>query len=462
MRGRGESAQRSYAAARAAGRTLGLALLLLGLGCGADPKPPAARPHILLLTLDTTRADHLGFHGHTRDTSPNLDALAREGVVYTRAYATSSWTLPSHASLFTGKFTASHGARYDPEGPLHLIDVLENRPSAANFRARGLPPHERTLAAILAEAGFETAAVVAGPWMKRVFGLDAGFAHYDDRDITHLDGRPAARVTDAALAWLDSRSASPFFLFLNYYDPHGPYRPPLEFLHALEPEAERIVHRRLDDVELGLHYDAEIRAMDHHLGRLFEGLRARGLYEDTWILVTADHGELLGEHGKRGHGKYLTQPELHIPLLVKPAGPRRPARRVDTPVQLVDILPWITRELGLERPPGIQGEAPPDPAHPVVAEAYPLHAASPDGHWRVLFEGPWKFVWSSRGHHALFDLAADPGEQRNRIPAEPQRAREMHERLERYLESLPAPGKARAAEVDAETREALESLGYIE
>lgn len=435
---------------------------LLGLGSFACAGERDPRPPILLITLDTTRPDRLGLYGYAHDTSPHLDALARDSVVYTRALSTSSWTLPAHASLFTGKFTSSHGARYDRLGPLRLLDAIDGRPNWADFRARGLSPGEVTLAETLGEAGYATGAVVAGPWMKRIFGLAKGFQHYDDSDITSVAGRLAPSVTDAAIEWLEGVRDGPFLLFLNYYDPHGPLNTPLPFVEAVDPDGSRR-GRKTTHARQSLYYDAEIRFMDHHLGRLLDRLKAWGLYEDTWILVTADHGELLGEHGKRGHGKYLTQEELQVPLIVKhPRGEVSPGRD-DTPVQLTDLFPWICRRLGLDVPAGVQGGAPPEVGHPLVAEIYPLAAASRDGDWRALYEGDFKFLWSSRGNHQLFDLAKDPEELDNRIHADPERSRDMGRRLAAYLAGLPPPAPApEGGEIDAETRKALQSLGYID
>jgi len=209
-------------------------LLALAGACGGDaPRPPS----VLLVTLDTTRADHLGCYGHARDTSPRLDALAQEGVLYLRARSTSSWTLPAHASLFTGRFTSSHGARFDAEGPVRLTQAIADEGQLSEYRARPLVDSETTLAELLAARGYATAAVVAGPWMKRVFGLAQGFEHYDDEGIDSLTGRRAASVTEAALAWADTLDERPFFLFLNYYDPHGPYGAPAPFTFRFVEDA---------------------------------------------------------------------------------------------------------------------------------------------------------------------------------------------------------------------------------
>jgi arylsulfatase A-like enzyme len=436
--------------------------MLLVASCHASPRERPGRPNVVLITLDTTRADHLGCYGYTRPTSPSLDRLAAESVLYTRAIATSSWTLPSHASLFTGKLTSSHGAEYDPEGPLSLASIIEAPKEWRQYRARGLAESERTLAEILKAAGYETGAVVGGPWLKKPFGLGQGFDYYDDDQIESSNGRTADRVTAAATRWLERTRGRTFLLFLNYFDPHGPYAPPDPFAHAFLEPGTKIPEGIPAGKTLVALYDAEIAFMDQHIGRLLDRLREIGLYDDTLILVTADHGELLEEHGKVGHGEDLYQPEIHVPLFVK--YPRRevaPARRAD-PVQLTDVLPLILDSSKVAVPAGIQGGLPPRVGHPIVAEVSPLPFSSRAGSWRALFDGEVKFLWNSRGDHRLYDLARDPGETTNLASREPERARRMATLLEKYLASLPRPGAAGPpVTLDDETRRALRSLGYV-
>ena len=470
-----------------------LAFLVLSacMGCAGSDDPEnrdehtgsssrRSHPHIILITLDTTRADHLGCYGYERQTSPNLDRLAEQGTLYSRAVSTSSWTLPAHASLFTGKHTSGHGAHYDPEGPLKLTDGIAGPDAWKSYRARGMAADETTLAMQLRDAGYATGAIVAGPWLKAVFGLNKGFDYYDDDGIGSLNGRLAGAVTRAAISWLEEigpTPETPFFLFLNYFDPHTPYAPPPEFatrfLDAPVPEDRQPTV----DETIAL-YDAEIAYMDQELGVLFDYLAQHDLFDGTWIIATADHGELLGEHGLFGHGRYLYQPELHVPFIVKEprdvgSVPENTAaadsgddlqtsdsRVSDLRIQLTDVLPWIAREVGFPLPPNLQGSAPPDLAHPVVAETYPLPFASPHGYWQALFDDDWKLLWNEKEHHALYNLKTDPGEQTNLIREEIDRARSMAIQLRRHLESIPKPGAAPSAEIDAQTKEALESLGY--
>ena len=439
---------------------LALALLLGLSGC----RRSSGRPNILLITLDTTRIDHLGCYGYDRRTSPNLDALAAESVLYKRAMATSSWTLPSHASLFTGKLTSSHGARYDPEGPLRLKDAIAGPDSWDRYRARGLSPQEETLAGILRRAGYATGAVVAGPWMKQIFGLGRGFDFYDDEEIGTINGRPARSVTRSAVEWIEKNSEAEFFLFLNYYDPHGPMAPPPELARQfLPPGTELDSGEPLTREQYLALYDAEILSMDKSIGDLLTWMKAASVYENTWIIVTADHGELFGEHGEYGHGHHLFQEEIHVPLIMKfPDGEAMPGVREDL-VSVTDVLPWICTRLDLEIPEGIQGGSLRNPERPVIAETYPLPSPTSDGSWRAMFEGDHKLLWNSKTPARLFDLARDPREQNDLAAVEPERVTAMLTSLNEYLEGLPGPASAGPeAEVDEETRRALESLGYVD
>jgi arylsulfatase A-like enzyme len=415
---------------------------------------------LLLVTLDTTRADHLSCYGYARRTTPELDRLASDAQLFARALATSSWTLPSHATLFTGKLGSVHGAGYDAKGPLSLAAALPGT-EWERYRARPLDESERTLAEILKQHGYATGAVVAGPWMKKPFGLAQGFDFWDDDQIDTTDGRRADRVTDSALRFLE-RSRGPVFLFLNYYDPHGPYDAPEPFARRFLPEGARLSQGVPRGDELLARYDAELAFMDAHFGRLLEGLRARGSYDTALIVVTADHGELLGEHGRLGHGETLTEPELRIPLLVKyPHGASR--GRSAATAQLSDVLPTLLEALRIEAPKDLQGGVLPRATHPLVAEVDPLPEIGPAGRWRALYDGPRKFVWSSKGAHQLFDLARDPGERDNLFAREAEQARRLAAGLEGYLAGLPKPPAAAAGarQLDAETQRALRSLGYV-
>lgn len=437
---------------------------------GCLKKGSKGNPNIILITLDTTRADRLGCYGYHRQTSTNLDQLASESVLYNRAIAPSSWTLPSHASLFTGKFTSSHGAQYDPEGPIRLSDAVGG-PKSWPYRARGLAKDERTLAMVLKELGYVTGAVVGGPWLKGAFGLHKGFDFYDDSEISSINGRSAKQITTRAVKWIEKVNGDRFFLFLNYFDPHFPWFAPEGYAMRFLPKGThrngkmstigRPPEERTAEVNHAL-YDAEILYMDHYIGYFLQMLKAENLYANSWIIVTADHGELLGEHGKFGHGKYLYEEELHVPLFMKYPDGEESARRTDSWVQLTEILPMICDRLGISVPDDIQGSTPPRINHPVIAETYPVPSMTEDGHWRAIYDENFKFLWNSAGHNLLFNLKDDPSEMRNLREQERGRAERMLGKLDQYLAELPAPRAANPGKrLDEKTEEALRSLGYL-
>jgi arylsulfatase A-like enzyme len=341
---------------------------------------------------------------------------------------------------------------------------LQGPKSWQRFRANGIATDQVTLAEHLRGTGYATAAVVAGPWLKRVFGLSRGFSDYDDSGIKTMNGRTAKSVTQGALDWIDraqeTSKSKPFFLFLNYFDAHRPYKAAkedvLRFISEdqLPIDPSNPVHQRA-------FYDAEILAMDREVGRLLDGLRERKLFQDCWIIVTADHGDLIGEHGRSGHGLSLTQEELAIPLMMKFPQGQRAGERVQEPIQHVDVFAIILDALSLSDSTIMQGSSKLG-SHPIIAETYPLEILSPDGHWRALFDGDYKLLWNSKGNHQLFHLSDDPSELHDLAESKPERTQELSEKLLGYLDTLPKPGDSGPpVSVDSETEDLLRGLGYI-
>lgn len=454
-------------AARRAARAPIAALVLLlfsaivSIGaCNASAPPPSGPANVVLITLDTTRADRLGAYGYERPTSPTLDRLAAESEVYERAYSTSSWTLPAHASLFTGMLPTSHGADKDPGGSLVLSAAVDTPDSWKMYRASAPREDVPTLAELLQQAGYATGAVVGGPWMKRVFGLARGFAFYDDANVG-ADGRPGAEITASARAWL-AEQQQPFFLFLNYFDPHTPYSAPPEYAKRVLG-GEKLPSQPTQRQIQSLLYDAEILYTDDQLAQLFAELRRLGVWDSTWIVVTADHGELLGEHGRTGHGLTLDEPVVRVPLIVKAPADRARRGRRDAPVQITDVMPILLDGLALPIPPSVQGSLPGQRKDPLLAELDLLPAESEDGEYKALIDGDWKLLWSSRAGTRLYDVGDDPGETRDRSQTDAERTASMRARLDGFVAGLPRPpsgGPART--VDPETIEALRGLGYVE
>ena len=410
---------------------------------------PAGRPNVLVLLIDTGAASHFSLYGYERRTTPRLTALAEGGVVFEHAIAPSSFTLPSHAAFFTGRYPNS---------------LLPSRQAP-------LDDTYPTLAEALARAGYVTAAFTANvAYLHPRFGLDRGFIHYDvyprsfeelllshpvvrlfsvDRTLRRWSGyrellgrRRAEQINDAFSSWLSSHADRPFFAFLNYFDAHEPYLPPDRF-HKL---FDRGHPRRLDMMErehrtvwvkfnrpvardgfLGEldAYDASIAYVDEQIGRLLDELRRTGILDRTVVIITSDHGEAFVEHGHHGHGRSLYEPELHVPLLII-YPPEVPADlRVDRSVSLQDLPVTVLDLLGLENQSGFPGrplsrfwtveadDAPPD--LPLLAQLWLYHG---EGVAEALTLDRMKYVRTQEWTYLeeeLFDLQNDPGERHSLI-----------------------------------------------
>lgn len=467
-----------YRAASAAPCVVAAAALCLAVasaGCSAPPPP-----NLVLITLDTTRADRLGPYGRPDARTPALDALARESVVYERAYATSSWTLPSHASLFTGLLPMQHGAQAVAGGPAEIL----------GYGVRPLGEGFTTLAEILAADGYRTAAVVGGPALRRELGLAQGFEVYrDDLDgpFEKLIGKRGAEVADRALSLLRDFGSDPFFLFVNFYDPHAPYDPPPPASQGVpEAETKRVVSAVIAHFAAGhgaqgggldsSHegdlrrllegYDAEIRYMDAQLERLLAALRATPRWEETLVAVTADHGESFGEHAYVSHGAHLYEDNVHVPLIVRFPGDAGAGTRIAEPVSNRAIFGALLEAAGLSPP----AKAPRLDAAgaPVVTEVrrsdanVRLFGSHFDRDLHAIYAPPYKLIEDTRGRVELFDVEADPGELRNLAGAEPERVEALRRRLARIRDEHPPRFDRDArAELSDETEEALRALGYL-
>jgi arylsulfatase A-like enzyme/Tfp pilus assembly protein PilF len=412
---------------------LGGGLLFLLRGGGK-----AAPWNVLFITLDTTRADHLGAYGYPTARTPNLDRLAAAGVVFENACASVPLTLPSHASLFTGRY-----------------------PIATNVRNNGnyfLPAGETTLAEVLGERGYDTRAVVSAFVLLSKFGVNQGFALYDDSLDTHEMIRnyrsevPAAMVFEKFSAWLDESDGRPFLYWLHFYDPHTPYRPPQEYakLFPAGPMGQ---------------YDGEIAYTDAWVGRVISSLRERGLLERTMVIVAGDHGEAFGEHAEQGHGIFCYEETLRVPLIVHAPGRFKPGR-VAARVGLVDVMPTVLEALGAAVPPAIQG-----------ASFLPaLKGRSGEEERAYYFEslyGLEEMNWAPltgllhRGYKyvslpdaELYDLVADRRETQNLFLRKNIFARDMDRRLAAFVAGHSRKGDARRA-LSAGDKEQLQALGYI-
>ncbi len=412
----------------------------------ALPQPPARPSNLLLITVDTTRADALGAYGQPLDTSPEIDRLAREGVLFERAIASNPETLPSHSTLFTGRFPFAHGVR-----------------SNSGYV---LPEQSVTLAEILAAAGFVTAAEVAALVMNPTTQIGQGFASYRDPDSpgvtlkkveyveapeAELSIRVASDISRHGIDFIRTHRTRPFFLWLHYFDPHVPYSAPGNF-NAKLPESP---------------YHAEIASADSQIGRVIEELERLGLRDDTLVVLTSDHGEGLGEHGELTHSYFVYQSTMRIPLIFW--GPRllKQGTRVASVVRNADVAPTVLDLLGLPIVADMQGVSlrplltgeTKEMALPAYGESIELAKVFAISPLRFVVEGRWKYI--HKVNPELYDLVADPGELTNVAAANPEVVARLLSRLEDILaQANPASQDARA-EVDAATRARLEALGYL-
>lgn len=433
--------------------TLGSAALLL-LGCllvaarirgtvlrnGASPADPAASsPNVIAITIDTLRADHLGCYGYKRIATPAIDQLAAASARFIHAYSAVPITLPSHACIFTGSYPMATG--------MH------------DFSGNSLSPNIPTLATVLRNRGYSTAAFIAAAVLDPRFGLNQGFDVYsghfnfsrlDEANLDQME-RPGNEVMDEALAWLKKDAHQPFFLWIHLYDAHYPYTTP-------EPFASRYRDHP---------YDGGIAFDDAQVGRLLAYLKANHLFDPSLIVLCADHGEGLGEHGEKTHGFFIYNSTLHVPLLIKI--PRTTPSVVNDDVSLVDIMPTVLQALKIPVPGSVQGRSllslilgRSGQTEQLYAETYLplLHF-----HWsalRAIQSNGLKFIEAPRPE--LYDTKTDPHELKNLDPSRRSMANEMHNRLSdlerRYT---PASGDATAEKMltDPTLYDRLRSLGYV-
>jgi arylsulfatase A-like enzyme/Tfp pilus assembly protein PilF len=398
------------------------------------------RLNLVVVTLDTTRADRMGAYGAADVETPTFDALAREGVLFEQTVSVAPLTLPAHSSLFTGKFPPEHGVR-DNGGFF-------------------LGPEQLTLAEVLKARGYHTGAFVGAYVLDSKWGLNQGFdTYFDDFDLSKTRGvslgaiqRPGNEVVDKALPWIQQYGSTPFFAWVHLYDAHSPYRPP-------EPFASRYKNRP---------YAGEIAFADSQVARIISQLRSSNLYDRTVIVVVGDHGESLGDHGESSHGFFIYESVTHVPFVIRAPFSLMRSRKVADPVRSVDVMPTVLDLLGVPNAARISGVS----LTPLMTGAkrelgldtyseamYPLHHYG----WsdlRALRSGRYKVIDAPRPE--LYDLDRDPHEAAN-LFAERQalgdrmiaQLRSMENGFSRTTAALPA------ADVDPEARERLAALGYV-
>lgn len=471
---------------------------LLLVACGETAPVPAGRS-VVLVTIDTLRADHLASYGHPIDTMPLVESWARKGVLFEQAWAPMSQTLPSHASLLTG---------------------LEPRNHAALENYYKLPADVTTLAEWLGEQGWETCGVVGALVLADESGIAQGFDTWDQpegewsADAVHPPERSAAAVVDAALSWAVQRDDAqrPYLLWVHVYDPHGPYEPPegfratrdrgalvqhvatqLDEFRGLNREREYTSSAwwsrhpdapSLDSAERYVadtrwNYVKELEYTDRELARLFEGLERRGMLDDTVVVLASDHGEGLFEHGEKGHGVHVWEELTRVPLIVAAPDGALAGTRVEAPVSLLDVMPTLLSCAGVEAPPDLDGRdlwsglvagAPTgSPQHPVFlerphfSEERMLKRMGPYSEWGVLsavMSDGFKLVRSAKGAEQLFDLSADPSESADLAAARADKRAALAALLDTWLAEHPTEPPGARVDVSAEQLKRLEDLGY--
>jgi arylsulfatase A-like enzyme/tetratricopeptide (TPR) repeat protein len=401
------------------------------------------KPNIILVTLDTTRADHLACYGYSGVKTPALDALAGRGVLFEQCASSSPFTLPSHSTIMTGMYPTYHGVRINGN--------------------TALSEEQTTIAEVLAGKGYQCGAFIGAFVLDGRWGLKQGFQHYDDafdlKKYKHLDlgmvQRPGNEVMDAALAWLDGRKDEPFFAWVHLYDPHSPYNPPEPFFSEYNKS------------RVGL-YDGEIAFMDSQIGRLESWLETNGLVKNTIVVLIGDHGEGLGSHGERTHGYFIYDYAVHVPFIVVTPFRGLQGVRVAAQSRTADVFPTVLELAGIPAPGKVHGSSQVpamfDPKRAPQAPAY-SESMAPNLQfgWSPLYAlrtPAYKFIDAPRPE--LYDLIKDPGEERDVQNRLPDRAlamkRELDELMTETSAGAPTP---QAANLDKDTVERLAALGYI-
>jgi len=401
------------------------------------------KPNVILVTLDTTRADRLACYGYTGVKTPALDALARRGVLFEQCASSSPLTLPSHSTIMTGMYPTYHGVRLNGN--------------------TALSEEQTTIAEVLAGRGYECGAFIGAFVLDGRWGLKQGFQHYDDtfdlKKYKHLDlggvQRPGNEITDAALAWLQDRKDKPFFAWVHYYDPHVPYEPPEPFLSEY-------------NTGISGRYDGEIAFMDSQIGRLESWLEANGLVKNTILVLIGDHGEGLGSHGEGTHGYFIYDYAVHVPFLVVAPLKGLSGVRISSQVRAADVFPTVLELAGAAGPFDVNGRSLVRTMfNPKAADESPAYSESMAPNlqfgWaplRALRTSRFKFIDAPRPE--LYDLFTDSAEESDVQNRYPNQALAMKRELDRLVletgRDAPVP---QAANLDNDTIERLAALGYI-
>ena len=460
-------------------------------------------PNVILIVMDTVRADHLSLYGYERDTSPNLNKFAENATLYTQAIAPGNMTLTSHASMFTGYSVRQHGAHDQFPGKGH---------------AQPLDSEFETLAEILSGKGYSTLAIVSNmSYLCPGYGLNQGFEYYDNRSrVNFLRGaypyvirqevrnlltyifhpstydlvfRRAETINNHVFSLLEKKTKRnrPLFMFINYMDAHRPYMPPPPFDNFFPGKNDDFVSNRyffamkkeimtfkreINEAErnhLISQYDGGIAYMDFHIGKLLEKLKDLDLYENSIIIITSDHGESFGERNLLEHGMSVYQGVIHVPLIIKSSGSDE-GKVVNEPVSLVDMMPLVLEKLGYKTPAGMRSTGlnsfSTDPSGYIISESYPSkYYTNLHENYRnietALYSGKYKFISSTAGKRELFDLSVDADEKTNLYSKGSSISGMMEISLNNWVSSV-EKFSGPSVKIDKDSLERLKSLGYIQ
>ena len=444
-----------------------LALGACTAGAAPPPQPesaggPAGSPNILIITVDTLRADHLGTYGYWRPTSPNIDAWAKETVLWEKAVTPMATTLPAHVSIMTGTYPLEHrvtrnGIRFQPKANL------------------------RPVAAVLREAGYETVAFVSASPVNPGTGIEKGFDHFDHppRKVS----RRGEITTRRVLQWLKKRkSDKPLFMWIHYWDPHDPYEPPKDHLSLFRhgddlkawlakvnaPLTKKIGRVTFDVQDVHNRYDGEIHYLDSEVGKLFDGLRSMKLYDALTIALTSDHGEGLWQHNWHDHGRIWNE-EIFVPLMIKPPkGSAVKPRRMKHMVSTVDVLPTLDAIVDIPWPDSFAAQmsgvnALQDKKRQVLTERVHVRRTGWEpGRKYSLTGDTWKYFMLTRGKDQLYKISDDWFEQKDVADEHPEVSRTMKETITAVMARQASRASGKPPQVNKQLMEKLRSLGYME
>ena len=456
--------------------------LLLALFLAACQPENRRADDILLVTIDTLRSDFISAYGYPRDSTPQLDALANQGALFERHFTTIATTAPAHATMFTGLYAREHGLKKNGQS---LSDELPSLPE------------------ILRQKGYRTGASIGARILSSKHGFARGFDSFDEDfgpSVLRPPGksgkyeRYAESVIDRAIDIVLQPDSRPLFLWVHLYDAHDPYQPPQP--SPLHPERHLGFFRKRAEPSANYSrellckmlagYEAEVNYVDHQFGRLLEAWDQRPNGPDSLVIVTSDHGEGLGEHSYQGHGFLLYEEQLSIPLLIRHRDRIESGTRITAATSSIDLATTILELVGIGNLPEIRGRSLLSPAGTAprnrdayaerrhfkatdiersdalrkLTKSFPHQPIGSIGEKCALVRDDWKFIWNTNGLHELYDLKGDPGEQRNLLSVELERAKDLQTAIIEWRKKAPISTPSAEAADDGETKEMLDALGY--